>query len=29
MLEGPGEEFDPDTFDLEEVNAMLAEWRKG
>jgi hypothetical protein len=29
MLEWLGEGSDPDAFDLEEVNAMLAEWRKG
>jgi hypothetical protein len=29
MLEWLGGEFDPDAFDLKEVNAMLAEWRKG
>jgi len=23
-----GGKFDPDAFDLEEVNAILAEWRK-
>jgi len=28
MLEWLGGEFDPDAFDLEEVNAILAEWRK-
>ncbi len=29
MVEWLGEKFDPDAFDLEEVNAVLAEWRKG
>jgi len=29
MLEWLGGEFDPDAFDLEEVNAILAQWRKG
>ena len=29
MLEWLGGEFDPDAFDLEEVNTILSEWRKG
>ena len=29
MLEWLGGDFDPDAFDLEDVNAALAEWRKG
>ena len=24
-----GDDFDPDAFDLDEVNAMLAQWRQG
>ncbi len=28
MVDWLGEEFDPDAFDLEEVNGILAEWRK-
>ena len=28
MMDWLGDEFDPDAFDLEEVNAILAEWRK-
>lgn len=29
MVEWLGEEFDPEALDLEEVNAILAEWRRG
>lgn len=29
MLEWLGDDFDADAFDLEEVNAILTEWRKG
>ena len=29
MTEWLGGNFDPDAFDLEEVNAILADWRKG
>ncbi len=29
MVEWLGGDFDPDAFDLEEVNAILSEWRKG
>ena len=29
LLEWLGDEFDPDAFDLEEINAILTEWRKG
>ena len=29
MVEWLGGDFDPDAFDLDEVNAVLAEWRKG
>jgi len=29
MVDWLGGDFDPDAFDLEEVNAILAEWRKG
>jgi len=28
IVEWLGDEFDPDAFDLKEVNAMLAEWRE-
>lgn len=29
MTEWLGGDFDPDAFDIDEVNDMLAEWRKG
>jgi hypothetical protein len=29
MLEWLGDDFDPDAFDLEEINSLLDEWRKG
>ena len=29
MVEWLGGDFDPDAFDLAEVNAILADWRKG
>jgi hypothetical protein len=29
MLEWIGEEFDPDNFDLQDVNRKLALWRSG
>lgn len=29
MVEWLGDEFDPDAFDFEKVNAILAKWRKG
>ena len=29
MVEWLGGDFDPDAFDLEEVSAVLAKWRKG
>ena len=29
LLEWLGDRFDPDAFDLEEVNVILADWRKG
>lgn len=29
LVEWLGDDFDPDAFDIDEVNDMLAEWRKG
>jgi hypothetical protein len=29
LAEWLDDDFDPDAFDIDEVNAMLAEWRKG
>ncbi|WP_145444608.1 plasmid pRiA4b ORF-3 family protein [Mucisphaera calidilacus] len=29
LVEWLGDDFDPEAFDIDEVNDMLAEWREG